>query len=751
MEGPIKSIADDFNWAFSTHHDDVSLFKKIGKIFKDKKILVFLDGVDEWDNPHKVEILGNFASKIRERNFKLVLSCKSGHWDQFLDKKGTPTSLSVEVFSPASQSAGYFIEPFDEEEFFELIKRYREFYDFQGLFESEVLTECKRSPFLLRVFFEVAHETNCAHLTFSVKEFYDEYYKRVLARIDCRDKGEAENTLKAIAKLGFDKNVDPIDEDVIRTELHLNINEPILPSLFECNILERGSFESQSRISFYFRKFRDYIVAYNAEQWARLSTDEFREIWKSFDLRGVRLDAIKLFYQLTDPEKKRVIDEPFRVKAEAFLDLYAKILGEHFPGLKHRFSPRTTGAIGFIGVLNITENRVADYGFRAVEIGGERIKFIPVDGRLGGEDTNLPYLMGVPDLHYFGSCDGFNNINIKTEILKNEIADQLTDIVEKGYLNERNNYYLAIEKALGIIVSNQSNLHGIKDKGRLSQYLPVDIDRVEYGMRLKRAWYYFNDRLMELKKEQGLIKPVWNGSTVSSSYSYTTEDRKAIEAQAHDAALNKKELKSNVTYTDLDKIEGLLQEALQTIKARKSQIDETILPDQDATPVGPSYPFHDLFKPETLNVFVCKLYGLFLEEYKTLIETNFPTLKSHFSLYSEMPVHCFLTMNPSRDFSVRIFRCRNIASGRNEVTLCSTNEITFDQGKCSIQYKNQEYKVFYPIYESRSIRSLLSPLRQFIDIGVPDEFTILRGMVYNEIKTEIPVVLKELEKKVMGF
>lgn len=750
MEGPIKSIADDFNWAFSTHYDDVSIFKRINKIFKDKKILVFIDGVDEWDNPDKVEILGNFASKIRDRNFKLVLSCKSGYWDQFLNKKGTPTALSVEVFSPSSQSAGYFIESFDEEEFFELINRYREFYDFQGLFEGEVLTECKRSPFLLRVFFEVARETKCTHLTFSVKEFYDEYYKRVLERIDSRDKSKAENTLKAIAKLEYDDNVDPIDEEVIRTELELNINETILPSLFECNILERASHGSQYRVSFYFKKFRDYIVAYKAEKWAELSTDEFKEIWRSFDLRGVRLDAVKLFYQLADPEKKKVIDESVRVKAEAYLDFYVKILDEHFPGLKHRFSPQTTGAIGFVGLLNIAQNRVVAYGFRAVETGGERIKFIPVEGRFWGENTNLPYLMGASDLHDFGSFDGLHNVDIKTEVLKNEIADQLTNIAERGYLNERSNYHLAIEKTLGIIVSSQSGLHGITHKGWLSRYLPIDFEKIEYGMRFRRAWLYFEHTLIEERKKQGVIKPVWSGATTSYSYSFTTEDKKTIEARARDAALNKTDLKTNVTYTDLNKTEGLLLEALKTVKTRKSQINETIMPDQDAVPTGPSYWFHQLFKPETLNGIVCKLYVLFLEEYKALIETNFPTLKNHFSLYSKMPVHCFLTVNPSRNFSVRILRCRNISSDRNEVTLCSNNEIVFDQGARSLRYKNQDYGVFYPIYENSSINSLLSPTRKFIDIDVPDEFTILRSMVYNEIKNEMPIVLKELEKKVTG-
>ncbi len=75
-EAITKSIGNDFNWTFSASYDDISLFKRLDKVFKNKKVIIFVDGVDEWQLLNKVEILGDFATKIRKRNFKLVISCK---------------------------------------------------------------------------------------------------------------------------------------------------------------------------------------------------------------------------------------------------------------------------------------------------------------------------------------------------------------------------------------------------------------------------------------------------------------------------------------------------------------------------------------------------------------------------------------------------------------------------------------------------------------------------------------------------
>ena len=100
-------------------------------------------------------------------------------------------------------------------------------------------------------------------------------------------------------------------------------------------------------------------------------------------------EALKLFYQFADLEKKSIIDGPLRKNAEEYLQCYLKVIDEHFPNLKDMFSPRGVSfhlsltterslpdnkeAIGFLGVLDIKERIVTAYGFRPIGKSEEKI------------------------------------------------------------------------------------------------------------------------------------------------------------------------------------------------------------------------------------------------------------------------------------------------------------------------------------------------------------------------------------------
>ncbi|OGF65672.1 MAG: hypothetical protein A2Y62_12350 [Candidatus Fischerbacteria bacterium RBG_13_37_8] len=282
-EGITKSIANDFNWVFSSYYDDIQLLKRINKIFKDRKIVIFIDAVDDWDSANKIAMLGNFASKINNLNFKLIISCKSSQWDMFLCDKGIPTPLSEEIYL---SSKYYLIEPFDDEEFFTMIKKYQQVYNYYGTFGEDVLKECRKLPFLLKLFFGVARIKKIPHLNFSIKEFYDEYYKTIIDRLPNRDKEYAERILKLLARILYENNLNSIKEELLRAEGHIPNNEDIRHSLFECNILEKHKIDSEYYIGFYFQKYR---------------------------------------------EKQIIIDAPIRANAEAYLDLYIKLnIGSEF-------------------------------------------------------------------------------------------------------------------------------------------------------------------------------------------------------------------------------------------------------------------------------------------------------------------------------------------------------------------------------------------------------------------------------------
>lgn len=742
-DGLMKPIANDFNWEFSAHLDEITLFKRLNRLLKGKKVIIFIDGIDEWTLPTKVEVLGGFASKISNRNFKLVISCKSGQWDKFIRKLGTPTALAEEVYSSDKQYKGCIVQPFDDEEFFELIKKYKSFYGFKGLFESDVLDECKRSPFLLRVFFEVAYKTKAEHLTFSIKEFYDEYYKAVIEKIP--DESEkTDSTLKAVARIIFEKNRDSIELSALRNELKLNISEIIMPSLFENNLLEKTSDGLEMQIGFYFQKLRDYIIAFRVKKWDKVSVDEFKKDWERIDLSNVQLDSISFFYQFADIEKKRIIDEPLRTKAEAYLNIYIRILDEHFFNFRHRFDPYTNGQIGFLAYFDPIDKEKKAYGFRKIQEGDERIKLLPFGVRFWSKDTNLPDLMGATNMSYRYSRNKIDDYDSKKEVLECEIVRKLTEIVDKGQLNETNNYYLSLEKVLGIIVYKLNKFLNIRDKDKLSQYLPINLEKVEQALIYKKALQYYERQFLDNKIEQGVIKPVRSGSNTSYSYSWQPGDWEFINKRAQEAVLAGTDIPTNDI--DLKKLEEALVDALSVIKKRKQIIDETILPDTDAMLGYVGY-FKDNFKKETIISFIHKLYRIFLDEYKILVETNFPTLKSYFALYSQMPLQYFIIVSQAdKDDTIKIFKCKNGCSSENTVTLCNKEDTYFDRNKFSLTYQKNTYNIIS--YSHLGVDSLLPSYKKFIGINIPSEFTILRSLVYREIKDELPKVLEQLGKEI---
>jgi len=745
-----KAISDDFNWQFSSYQDDIPLLKKLDRLFKDTKLIIFIDGVDEWTNSEKVAILGNFASKIKTRNFKLVISCKSGQWPKFLTSRSNPTDLSEEIFSiKEGFPKGYFIEPFDQEEFFELVKKYRAFYDFEGLFEHSVLEECKRLPFLLRVFFEVAHKTKKDHLTFSTKEFFEEYYKAIIAKLpgDEEKRSLAERIIKAVAGSLFEKNIEAISESTLRKTLNLGITQelPIL-SLFEHNILEKSSDESETRIGFYFKKIRDYIIAFKVNQWNTLSAEEFKSAIENLKLCDVQFDVLSLFYRLADVEKKEVIDGPVRSNALAYLELYSKILDTHFYNLKHRFRPHTKGRIGFIGNFDIKEKRIGMHGFRTIEKGDEKIKLLPVERLF--ESNNLFYIEGGGRSHYSTSVDGFNDIDIKKEVLHDEISSQLDEIITKGTLNEENNYYLALEKTLGLVAKYQTDIHGIQKPHLLSRYLPIEIEKVEYGLRYRQAYHYYDRQLIKKKIKDDVIKPTWHGSRRSYNYSYSEEDRQILRRQAAGVASSKLELADKVTDVDIKKLTSILNEALLTVKKRKNIIDEVIVPDHDTLPTGSVVYGWEYFKKDTLISFLHRIHTLYLDEYKTLVETNFPTFKEQFKLYSNMPVYYFVVPNLDEHQQdgwrngIECYVCKNTDNEKNEVIFWKEDEITFNRSRFLVTYKQKEYNVLW--VEKSSLRTFFFPSYNYLDGNIHSDFTALRSLVYEQIRQEIPKAKENL-------
>ncbi|OGW54414.1 MAG: hypothetical protein A2Z60_00935 [Nitrospirae bacterium RIFCSPLOWO2_02_42_7] len=85
-----------------------------------------------------------------------------------------------------------------------------------------------------------------------------------------------------------------------------------------------------------------------------------------------------------------------------------------------------------------------------------------------------------------------------------------------------------------------------------------------------------------------------------------------------------------------------------------------------------------------------------------------------------------------------VFKCIN-DTNKNEVTLCTNQDITFDANEFILTYKGSNYKVF-------ASQKTPFPFKGegFTNIQIPSEFTVLRRLVYKQIKKELPTAFEHL-------
>lgn len=728
VEGLSKSISTDFNWEFSSTYDEVVVIKKITKVVRET-LVIFIDGVDEWTYAAKVQDLGNFASKVKNRKIKIVVSCKKYPWDQFLSKAGIPTALSEELSSFA-------LDSFTPKEFYQLIENYRKFYNFKGCFEDKVLDECKRSPFLLRLFFEVAEAEGLEHLTLAAKCFYEKYFKNITEYLGVDEQEQGVFQLKNIAKLLADTAKDTIDVDAVRRELDLRASERLLPILFESNILEYSSDGTDARVSFYFQRLRDYLIAFHSKRWNSCAESILKEDITTAVINPVIYEALKLFYSMADVDKQKVFDNLLRSNAEKYLNLYTSILDNHFAFFKHKFYPESGGEVGFIAEYDLKRNMLGMYGFRCIDDGSERIKFVPVDWQVN-RDSNVSYLLGATGMHWASSANGFQNISIDKEVIDNEIISQIKKLVVKCNLYEGNCYYLSLERVLGVL--DKLNFFPERYRHGTKKFLPISYDSIDYNIRYKHAYRYFEHELIEEKKRAGIIQEVWNAGIVTCNISFTNEDRTDLHNAASEAALNPN---CNLRYgTDVDfrKLEQMLYESLETVKKVDSDINNKIVPDIDFY----SQYNHGGYSEETLITLLKRLFCIFLEEYKTLIETNFNSIKSSFKLYSMMPLSLIIGLKYDADNShIKIAYCKSASILENTVIICDYDDVGFNrEDDFVINVNNSTYTVMSMCVTSAS--SILSSYYHGISPGFNFPFGVLRGLVYEQILGEIKSALDD--------
>ncbi len=533
------AVASDFNWELSSAYSEIQIIKRISDLFAVEGVSIFIDAIDEWEAPNRIALLDEFVRCIGMENIKLVISCKTSVWHDFLVRRETPTNLAESMKCKNQQ--GYELGTMTGREFHDAIANYRAFYQFHGLFEDRALGECTRNLHLLRIFFQVAGQLNLQFISFSSIEALRKYYDHVLAMTGERERASA--ILHGIAKELLLRGSDTIGLVEARQVLGLSANEIILPSLFEYSIFESHASE---RLSFYSEMLRNYVIAYHVLKLNEKPVTELSAALEEYRGNVVFEEALKLFYRNAPISQKLVIDRTLRHNAELYLGLYVRIIEESFSPMRESFEPRTKGEIGFIAEIMLSRQALLMYGFRALKNADkERIEFVPIDATGFKKRSNLAYLHGASALHGCSSANGFKDLDVKREVIENEILPQLSSIVTEGRLNENQCKYLLLERIIAIIAKRYRKHFSITRMDRLSEILPIALDDVESAMRYEIAYRYYEDEMINERRRSGIIKETWKGSQISFSYRLSTEDRHSLDQQAKKAVEERKKIGSS--------------------------------------------------------------------------------------------------------------------------------------------------------------------------------------------------------------
>lgn len=730
----LDAIAAEFSWTFSGLDVPTQLLRRAASLVGDGFLTIIVDAIDEWTSESRVNSLAALLRAAEICRVRVILSCKTSSVDRFLTCRDNQTQ--IDTLARRVELRG-----FSSHEFEEVVHTYRREYRFFGGFEDAVLQAARENPFVLRVLFDVAMSSNSEHLTFSSVEFFDAYYQRAICRTSDADRRRAETTLIEVAQLLYDRDVDWMSERDVRTSLRMGVNESLMEELFEFSMLVRSDRpKEEPSIGFYFQQFRDYIIAYKVRRFNGMSTTQVADEFRSVSFPSMRGDVLVFYYRLASLEHKSVFDGELRKNAASYLHAYRSILQHHFPSLIRHFRPETDGSVGFIGELLFAARRVGLHGFRAIGPTDDDVCFVPVQTMFGKQ--NLSYLSGAGSMHWFDGANGFRDgINVVAEVVEHEVLEQIRQLVGHGRLNESNNSDLLSEQITRTILRHKDIFKRLLTAGNREIAYPLELDEVINCLRRERLRLQFRHEAIEKMRLSGALSTQRHGDIVTYSHSPSMLDEAQIMSDVEQALQSGSDPESRIRFLDLEEIGIPVTTAVDYLRASRVRIDAPWHNGQDCLTWAMQ---HGMPVPRgELEAYVTKLYSAFLRNYKTLVETNFPTVKDSFALYSKLPVAIHLVIGPTerREFGgaqteLKVYFSKS-TSGQCEIEV--VDEVAYDRRDDSLCFTvgGVEFKGFLVSW------TFLELLFWGPTPGLTGaDFTgmALRALVYSKIADELPVV-----------
>lgn len=733
----LEKIKDDFNWFFSPDLEPDGIFQRLSEIGKSnsKKVIVFIDAIDEIPIKDKKGELINFCEKVTKfNNLKICISCKESEWEQFLKIRDIDSVISTSTFS-LDNKKGYFLSGFSKKELGLIFERYKKQFFLKGDLKGELRNFCKNG-FNLRLVAEVYSGEELPEGVEDI-DLLKSYLEKKIQKMDDQTQEISFELLEEIGKLmveGDDQQsvaLGKVSKKKLKEVLGISKIENIPSDLFSFNLLTL----TNNEVGFYFDQLKDFVIAIVSYKLDKAEDETFKKkvqkLLKSKTGRG----ALKWYISFLDSEKEKIILEVKKDEAENLANEYEDLIDKNFPKLKTKFEPKGKGKIGIVIPFYKTPF-IEGFGFRCITSDKEKVTMVK-EGKFF--ETGVSHVTS-------SSYDLFTK-----ETANNFIKRQLKHLVEKGNLTEKDNLVLLKEKVLAIIYSYEKELGLSKRKERLlpryNDILPIDLNEIIREIELAIAKKFIEYKLLKEKEKSGEIKEEKKGEFTSVSLNNWVYDQEEVEKKALELLKNGEK----IPYKILNEPFNLLPIYIkQLLEVGIDRIEEPLLP-------APDIPIEELFnRIEKLNLdktktddvlvsqysytqlerYIKRFFELFLQGYNKLVETNFPSSRNHFRLYKLQPIHLQVFFNPfSSDWSL-IYGYQEIRSEHNIIEVEDLSQI----GKKDKMIKEQYYNAYTTLD-----KLFFSFNNRFLGIPKANKFTILREWIYREIEGEIRNISRKKE------
>lgn len=740
IKSPTECIAQDLNLTFSSRTETDTALKKLNELgrFANKKVLVFIDAIDESTNPNITHELSELALIAKNLDYiKIVISCKSNIFNSILKINDNPTHLYDELkkshhsIGDLGNNPGFLLTEFTDKELNDILPLYKKAFDFKGVISNSIAQELKNG-FFLKIFCEV-YSGKPVPNKINDKELIKKYIKQSLYKTTIGFISGL-RILSAIGKIIINHEYtswesfkdEGLDVNQILEKLNFSLDENIPEDLFTRNILIKSNTEESYNISFYYSKIRDYIICFHSYQLDKFSDDEFYNVLCDFYQNHIGKSAIDFYIENAKPSHLNTMVKFKKDKALSYVENYNLYLENNFKKFKNKFDPYTDGNIAIL----LPRDLINGHGYGLLPLKSESDDKLIFEnfGSTLSADSDIMWRLGVNTM--YGSYE-YLLIRNQDSIIKKNVFKELKKIMEKGRISAYNSNILLIEKISVIVYYYHKKLgyeFNVNDfyLPRFETIYPLDLQDLRQRINRFKFIEFYRYQVIDNSKLYELVEKALKENHEVPQHN-TTGD--------------------TAPFKELGKIvDILLDQGINEIKQHYLP-----LPDKS---IEESKIFYNenrkdnwekvrtfQYSHKQAELYFIEFFRQFEICYKEFVEDCFPTFKDEFPFYKSIPHEYFFYTKDGEINNWGMFGYRPCRTGKFEMHF-EEAEPSWELGK---KDKLNSLRTFSLDRILRINDFTRYPVKTVDKINTSnvDEYCVLRNWIYMFLEDDMKEIFKE--------